>query len=83
VRGKNQGFSLILCDYALLSKVTLLNKRILNVRCSEPVDEVLRVNLASKWHALDINEAAIEPARKLVGVIALIKPDESASTKST
>lgn len=41
------------------------------------------VNLMKKWHALDINEAAIEVARKLVGAIALINLDESANTKLT
>lgn len=57
--------SKMLCDYALLSKVSLLNKRILNVRCSEPVDEVFWVYLIEEWHALDVNESAIEVARKL------------------
>jgi len=57
--------SKMLCDYALLSKVNLLNKKVLNIGCSEPVDEVYWVNLVKEWHALDINEAAIEVARKL------------------
>jgi len=57
--------SKMLCDYALLSKVNLLNKRVLNIGCSEPVDEVYWVNLVKEWHALDINEAAIDVARKL------------------
>lgn len=33
--------SKMLCDYALLSKVNLLGKRVLNIGCSEPVDEGL------------------------------------------
>jgi len=61
----------MLCDYALLSKVSLLDKRILNVGCSEPVDEVFWVNKV--W----------VPCQKLLGAITLIKPDESVNTKST
>jgi len=57
--------SKMLCDYALLSKVNLLNKRVLNIGCSEPVDEVFWVNIVEEWHALDINEAAIKVAREL------------------
>jgi ubiquinone/menaquinone biosynthesis C-methylase UbiE len=52
-------------DYALLSRIDLLGKKVLNIGCSEPVDEVFWVNLVDEWHALDINEAAIEVARKL------------------
>jgi len=57
--------SKMLCDYALLSKVNLLNKKVLNIGCSEPVDELFWVNLVEEWHALDINELAIKVARKL------------------
>lgn len=57
--------SKMLCDYSLLSKISLLNKTVLNIGCSEPVDEVFWVNLVKEWHALDINEAAIQVARKL------------------
>jgi len=55
----------MLCDYALLKKVNLLSKRVLNIGCSEPVDEVFWVNLVMEWHALDINEAAIDVAKKM------------------
>ena len=61
----NLELSKMLCDYALLSKVSLLDKRVLNIGCSEPVDEVFWVNLVKEWHALDINEAAINVAKKL------------------
>jgi ubiquinone/menaquinone biosynthesis C-methylase UbiE len=57
--------SKMLSDYALLSKVSLLNKRVLNIGCSEPVDEMFWVNLVKEWHAVDINEAAIEIAKKM------------------
>lgn len=65
----NLQLSKMLCDYALLSKVNLLNKKVLNIGCSEPVDEAFWVSLIEEWHALDINEAAIEVARKLVSEV--------------
>lgn len=61
----NLQLSKMLCDYALLSRINLLNKRVLNIGCSEPVDEVFWANIVGEWHALDINEAAIEVAREL------------------
>ncbi len=54
----------MLSDYTLLSKVELINKKILNIGCSEPVDEVYWVNLVKEWHAIDINEAIVQTARK-------------------
>lgn len=57
--------SKMLSDYSLLGKINLLNKKVLNVGCSEPLDEIFWANLVGEWHALDINEAAIEVARKM------------------
>lgn len=61
----NLELSKMLCDYALLSKASLLDKRVLNIGCSEPLDEVFWDNLVQKWHTLDINEAAIDIIGKL------------------
>lgn len=61
----NLHISKMLCDYTLLSKINLLNKKVLNIGCSEPVDEVFYVNLVKEWHALDINESAIKVAKKM------------------
>jgi len=55
----------MLSDYTLLSKVDLVNKRILNVGCSEPDDEIYFVNLVKEWHTVDINERIIETAKRL------------------
>jgi len=57
--------SKMLSDYALLSKANVLGKKVLNIGCSEPVDEVYWVNLVKEWHALDINETIIQAASKL------------------
>lgn len=61
--------SKMLCDYALLSKANVLGKKVLNIGCSEPVDEIYWVNLVKEWHALDINEAAIPVAQKLASEV--------------
>ncbi len=61
--------SKMLSDYALLCKVNLLNMRVLNIGCFEPIDEVFWVNVVKEWHALDINEAAIEIARKMASEV--------------
>lgn len=61
----NLQLSKMLCDYALLSKANLRNKKVLNIGCSEPVDELHWIHLISEWHALDINEAAIQVAQYL------------------
>jgi len=59
----------MLSDYTLFSKVDLINKKVLNVGCSEPVDEVYWVNLVKEWHAIDINEAIVQTARKLAAEV--------------
>jgi len=61
----NLQLSKMLCDYALLKKVNLLDKKVLNIGCSEPVDECFWVNLVKEWHALDINESAVKVADEL------------------
>jgi len=61
----NLQLSKMLCDYKLLGKISLLNKKILNIGCSEPIDEIFWINLVKEWHALDINKSAIRVARKM------------------
>ncbi|MEM3627527.1 MAG: methyltransferase domain-containing protein [Candidatus Bathyarchaeia archaeon] len=64
----NIGYQLykMLCDYWLLKEIDLRNKRVLNIGCFEPIDEVFWVNLVGEWHALDINERAIRTAKGMV-----------------
>lgn len=57
--------SKMLSDYWLLSKIDITDKVILNIGCSEPIDEIFWVNICREWHALDINEAAIQVAQKM------------------
>ena len=56
----------MLSDYTLLSKIELVKKKVLNIGCSEPDDEMYFVNLVKEWHTVDINDAIIQAARKLV-----------------
>lgn len=55
----------MLSDYALLARAEPKGKSILNVGCSEPVDEVFWIQVVAEWHALDINEEIIRVARHL------------------
>ncbi len=57
--------SKILCDYRLLSMIDLVDKKVLNIGCCEPIDEVYWVDLVREWHALDINEEIIKAARDM------------------
>ncbi len=59
----------MLSDYDLLSRVDLVGKKILNIGCSEPDDEVYFVNLVKEWHTIDINEAIVRTARKLAAEV--------------
>ncbi len=57
--------SKMLCDYWLLSKISLVDKKVLNIGCFEPIDEVFWVNVVREWHALDVNEVVIQVAQRL------------------
>ena len=61
----NYYLSKMLTDYYLLSKVSLVDKKVLNIGCFEPIDEVFWVNIVKEWHALDINEVVIQMAQEL------------------
>lgn len=57
--------SKFLSDYTLLSKINLNNKSVLNIGCSEPIDEIFWVNIIKEWHSLDINKDIIEISKKM------------------
>lgn len=57
--------SKFLSDYALISKIDLLGRKVLNIGCSEPDDEIYFANIVQEWHAFDINEAIIRGANEL------------------
>lgn len=57
--------SKMLSDYTLLSRISMQGKKVLNVGCSEPVDEVFWVSIVEEWHALDVNEEVIKMAERM------------------
>ena len=53
-------------DYELLSKIELSNKRVLNIGCREPIDEIQFARIVKKWTTLDFSREVIKFARKQV-----------------
>lgn len=58
--------SKFLTDYALFSKANFNGKRVLNIGCFEPIDEVYYASRVGEWYAIDINREAIEAAQDVV-----------------
>lgn len=54
-----------LSDWLLLTKAGPEGKRVLNIGCSEPIDEMQFVEKVSKWVALDRNGKLIRIAREV------------------
>jgi ubiquinone/menaquinone biosynthesis C-methylase UbiE len=54
-----------LSDWSLLTAVDLTNKRVLNIGCAEPIDEIQFVEKVRKWVALDVNEKLIKTAEEI------------------
>lgn len=55
----------VLSDYALLSKIELKDKKVLNIGCFQPVDEVFFIDIVNEWTALDINKKVIALSENL------------------
>ncbi len=55
-----------LTDWWLLANAFYENKHILNIGCSEPIDELYQARKAASWTAIDISEETIEVARILL-----------------
>jgi SAM-dependent methyltransferase len=51
-----------LSDWLLLTSVDLRGKRVLDIGCAEPIDEMQFIEKVSSWVALDINEKIIKTA---------------------
>jgi len=58
--------SKVLTDYALLSRVDFDGKRVVNIGCFEPIDEVYYASRVGEWYAIDINKEAIDVAQEIV-----------------
>ena len=64
----NRQITKYLTDYTLLSKTSPFGKKILNIGCSEPIDELYWVEIVKEWHVLDINKEIVENATKLASL---------------
>ena len=56
----------ICSDWALLTTVDLRDKRVLNVGCSEPIDELYLARLVRTWVAVDTSLVQIRAARAII-----------------
>lgn len=55
-----------LSDWALLSKIEINNRLVLNVGCSEPIDEMWLSRKVKAWVAVDISPRSIRAAMKVL-----------------
>jgi len=56
----------LLSDWTLLSRLDLTDRRVLNVGCSEPIDEMFWVRKVKEWVAVDYSPKSIQMAKKIV-----------------
>jgi SAM-dependent methyltransferase len=54
-----------LSDWVLLTSIDLKDKKVLNIGCAEPIDEIQFIEKVSKWVALDINEKLVKAAEEI------------------
>lgn len=59
-------YSKMCCDYALMERVGVENKSILNVGCSFPIDEIYYARKVQRWTAVDISPASLEAAAAIL-----------------
>jgi ubiquinone/menaquinone biosynthesis C-methylase UbiE len=55
-------------DWFLLTSIDITGKRILNVGCFEPIDEIVWSGPVQEWVAVDVSPASIKTARKIVNL---------------
>lgn len=53
-------------DYALISKIDLTDREVLNIGCSFPIDEIYFSRKVKKWTAVDLNPKVLKFARKII-----------------
>jgi SAM-dependent methyltransferase len=60
-------------DWDLLTSAEIKNKKVLNVGCFEPIDELHWAGLVGDWTAIDLSPTSIDVARRIVA--AELHPD--------
>ena len=53
-------------DWDLMQTAGIVGKKVLNVGCFEPIDELLWAPSAAEWTAIDLTPQAIDTARRMV-----------------
>ena len=53
-------------DYLLLSKITITDKKILNVGCGYPIDELYFARVTKCWTAIDLSKNTVKFAKELI-----------------
>jgi ubiquinone/menaquinone biosynthesis C-methylase UbiE len=53
-------------DWDLMQTAGIVGKRVLNVGCFEPIDELIWASSTEEWTAVDLTPQAIETARRMV-----------------
>lgn len=53
-------------DYKLLNEIEIANKKILNIGCSFPIDEIYFARKSEKWIAIDLSPESLTFARHLI-----------------
>jgi len=53
-------------DWALLTEIDMRDKRILNVGCFEPIDELVWAGVVKRWVAIDISPISIKVAKQIL-----------------
>jgi SAM-dependent methyltransferase len=59
-------YSKMCSDYALMEKVGVAGKHVLNVGCSFPVDEIYYARKVKRWTAVDISRESLKMAERIV-----------------
>jgi SAM-dependent methyltransferase len=59
-------YSKMCSDYALMEKVGVSGKHVLNVGCSFPIDEIYYARKVSRWTAVDISPESLRVAQRIL-----------------
>lgn len=56
----------LLSDWTLLSRIDLTNRRVLNVGCFEPIDELFWARKVKEWVGIDFSPKSIRAAKEII-----------------
>lgn len=59
-------YSKLTSDYWLLSKIDVEGRRVLNIGCAQPRDEIVFVSKIKEWIAIDLNKEIVKSCRLMI-----------------